>query len=78
MRRVGKKFWSQGLDKIVKSEEDKIPSFDLPKTFAQCIESKTLETDRAFLSSVAGAMFSYKRYPSGEDFYNVAWAIVAK
>ena len=47
-------------------------------THALKAKKMTLETDKAFLSSAAGAMFSYKRYPSGADFYNVAREIVTK
>ena len=38
----------------------------------------TLETNKAFLSTVAAAMFTYKRYPTSDDYNNVARAIATK
>ena len=37
-----------------------------------------IETKRQFLSSIASAMFAYKRYPDKDDFQNVARSIVSK
>ena len=36
------------------------------------------ETNKAFLSSVASSMFSFKRYPTHNDYVNVARTIVGK
>ena len=50
----------------------------LPKHFrpdvATGLESgkMTLETNKAFLSTVASSIFTYKKYPSNEDYINVS------
>ena len=38
----------------------------------------TTETTTKFVSSVGGSMLSYKRYPSSDDYYNVAQSITMK
>ena len=73
--------------KLNKSKEDSIPlpdPFELPKHFRPDVTSAlasgkmTLETSRTFLTTVAGAMFTFKRYPTSDDYTNVARAICAK
>lgn len=38
----------------------------------------TKETRKAFFSAVASAMLNYKRYPTANDYRNVAASILAK
>ena len=38
----------------------------------------TTETTKSFLSAVASAMFTFKRYPTNDDYSNVACTIVTK
>ncbi len=38
----------------------------------------TISTNKAFLSTVTASMFSHKRYPSADDYTNVARTIVQK
>lgn len=73
--------------KLNKSKEDGVPlpdPFELPKNFRPDVASAlasgkmTLETNTFFLSTVAGAMFTYKRYPTSDDYTNVARTICAK
>ena len=67
---------------ISKTEDENIPlpdPFELPKNFRPDVASAlklgkmTLSTNRAFLSSIASAMFVYK---SSDDYINVARSIV--
>ncbi len=73
--------------KFIKTEDDKVPlpdPFELPRNYrpdvVQALESKkmTLGTTSSFLSAIAGSMFTYKRYPTNEDYVNVARVIVQK
>jgi hypothetical protein len=73
--------------KLNKSKEDSIPlpdPFELPKNYRPDVTAAlasgkmTLETKTFFLSTIAGAMFTYKRYPSSDDYTNVARATCAK
>ena len=73
--------------KLNKTKEDGIPlpdPFDLPKNFRPDVASAlasgrmTLETNRFFLSTVAGAMFTHKLYPTSDDYMNVARSICSK
>lgn len=73
--------------KFNKSKQDSIPlpdPFELPKNFRPDVAAAlasgkmTLETKTFFLSTIAGAMFTYKRYPTSDDYANVARAICAK
>ena len=70
---------------VCKTEDDAIPlpdPFELPKHYRPDVEvdlksgSMTEDTTRAFLSSVAASMFTYKRYPSADDYRNVARVIL--
>ena len=72
---------------VCKTEDDSIPlpdPFELPKHYRADVEvdlksgSMTEDTTRAFLSSVAASMFTYKRYPSADDYRNVARVIIQK
>ena len=72
---------------ISKTAEDSVPlpdPFILPKNFrpdvTAALESGKMnkEANKAFLSTIASSMFSYKRYPTHEDYINVARAIVGK
>ena len=67
---------------ISKTEDENIPlpdPFELPNIFRPDVASAlklgkmTLSTNRAFLSSIASAMFVYK---SSDDYINVARSIV--
>jgi len=58
---------------ICKTEQDSVPlpdPFELPKNYRPDIElvlksgKMTTDTNKAFLSTVAAAMFAYKRYPT--------------
>ena len=69
--------------KRFKSKEDSIPlpdPFELPKNFRPDVAAAlasgkmTLETKTLFLSTIAGA----KRYPTSDDYTNVARSICAK
>ena len=71
----------------VKSEDDNTPlpsPFPLPKHYRSDVEL-ALHTGKmikdsmsAFLSSVASAMLVFKRYPTKEDYVNVARSIIEK
>ncbi len=70
-----------------KAEDDAAPlpdPFVLPKHFRPDVDSAlklgkmTVSTNKAFLSTVAGSMFSHKRYPDADDYTNVARTIVQK
>lgn len=72
---------------VCKTEDDAIPlpdPFEVPKHYRADVEvdlksgSMTEDTTRAFLSSVAASMFTYKRYPSADDYRNVARVIIQK
>ena len=72
---------------VCKTEDDAIPHldpFELPKHYRPDVEvdlksgSMTEDTTRAFLSSVPASMFMYKRYPSADDYRNVARVILQK
>ena len=72
---------------VCKTEDDSIPlpdPFELPKHYRADVEvdlksgSMTEDTTRSFLSSVAASMFTYKRYPSADDYRNVARVIIQK
>lgn len=67
--------------KIPKNEDDSVPlpdPFPLPKHYRADVEAAlnsgkmTTETRSSFLSSVASAMLTYKRYPTKEDYICVA------
>ena len=82
------KYTLKALPKSVsKTAEDSIPlpdPFILPKNFRPDVTTAlqcgkmTYETDRAFLTAVASSMFTYKRYPTADDYINVARTIIAK
>ena len=70
---------------VAKNMEDEaaLPHpFILPKHFkpdvahALKLKQMTLQTNRSFLSSIAAAMFIYKKYPTADDYYNVARSII--
>lgn len=70
-----------------KTAEDSIPlpdPFILPKNFRPDVTTAlqsgkmTYETGRAFLTAVASSMFTYKRYPTADDYINVACTIIEK
>ena len=85
---VSFKYSLKGLPKsVVKSPEDAIPlpdPFVLPKNYRPDVASAfstgqmTMETTKSFLSAVASAMFTFKRYPTNDDYSNVARTIVTK
>ena len=69
--------------KLVKKSENPLPDpFPLPSNFRYDVEvalkngEMTRETTRSFFSSVAGSMFSYKRYPTNEEYTRVAMTII--
>ena len=72
---------------VSKTEEDSVPlpdPFILPKNFRPDVMialksgEMTYETTKAFLTAVASSMFTYKRYPTAEDYINVARTVIAK
>ena len=72
---------------VCKTEDDAIPlpdTFPLTKHYRADVElalksgSMTEDTTRAFLSCVAASMFTYKRYPTADDYRNVARVIIQK
>ena len=72
---------------VKKDPEDSIPlpsPFPLPKYYPygveQALNSKqmTRETTTKFMSCIAGAMLNYKRYPTSQDYNNVAQTVIDK
>ena len=70
---------------VYKTEQDAIPlpdPFELPKHYRPDVEvalksgKMTVDTNKSFLSTVAAAMFTYKRYPTADDYNNVARVII--
>lgn len=70
---------------VSKCDDSEVPlpdPFVLPKHFkpdvTRALQSQRMNrsTNQSFISSVAAAMFTYKRYPSSDDYYNVARSIV--
>ena len=73
--------------RIEKVQDDSVPlpdPFPLPKHYRSDVESAlkskkmTKETRSSFLSSVASAMLTYKRYPTRDDYTCVARTVVAQ
>ena len=73
--------------KVVKSTDDAIPlpdPFPLPKHFRADVEvalrtgKMSSESRRAFVSAIASAMLAYMRYPTRDDYSNVARAVCLK
>lgn len=73
--------------KLVKTKDDAIPlpsPFPLPKHYRADVEvalangKMTKTTTCSFLSSVASAMLVYKRYPTHDDYVEVAKTVVQK
>ena len=69
------------------TEEDTFPltdPFELPKHYRPGVEAAlksgnmTLETNKSFLSTIAASMFTYKKYPTADDYNNVARVIIQK
>ena len=58
--------------------------FPMPKNYrsdvATALEAgqMTTETEKAFLSAIASSIFKYKKYPTREDFIDVATCIIEK
>lgn len=70
--------------KVVKAPDDSVPlpnPFPLPKHYRHDVEvalsSKKLtkETRSQFLSAVASSMLTFKRYPTPDEYKNVALSI---
>ena len=71
--------------KPVKVDEQPLPDpFPLPRHFTSEVElaltskKMTRETNALFLSAVASAMLSYKRFPTKEEYTRVAKDIISK
>lgn len=73
--------------RFIKTEADSIPlpePYPLPLNYRSDVEAglkkkeMSLELKKAFFSSIAASMFSYKKYPTGTDYLNVATTIVQK
>ena len=71
----------------MKDEDDCIPlpkPFPVPKHFTKDIEialrnkTMTREINKKFISTIASAVLSYKRYPSASDYENVGLSIIEK
>ena len=72
---------------VCKTEDDAIPlpdPFPLPKHYRADVEpalksgNMTEDTTRELLSCVATSMFTYKRYPTADDYRNVARVTIQK
>ena len=70
---------------VSKTKDDAVPlpdPFELPKNYRPDVEAAlktgcmTLETNKSFLSTVAASMFVYKKYPTADDYNNVARVII--
>jgi len=74
----------QAISKLPKDEKPFLDPFPLPVNFrsdvvaALASKSMTVQTTRSFMTAVGAAMFSYKRKPSPDEYYNVAMAIASK
>lgn len=73
--------------RFVKSPEDHAPlpdPFPLPTHYREDVEhylksrSMTQQAKRSFFTAVAGAMLTYKKYPSSKDYHCVYRSIIAK
>ena len=73
--------------KVVKDLDDAVPlpsPYPLPSHYSSNVEAALKQgrlchvTRQAFLSSVSSSMLSYKRYPTYEDYFNVAHTIIQK
>ena len=73
--------------KIIKSADDAIPlpdPFPLPKHFRADVEvalkteKMSSESRKSFISAIASAMLACKRYPSRDDYNNVAHTVCSK
>ena len=72
---------------ISKNKDQDVPlpnPFPLPKNYRSDVTAAletgqmTHETESAFLSAVASSIFKYKRYPTKEDYVDVATCIIQK
>lgn len=72
---------------MIKDADDSVPlpsPFPLPKHHSADVEvalrtkKMSTETTRRFVSSIAGTMLTYKRYPSQEDYRNVAQSVISR
>ena len=72
---------------MIKDADDSVPlpsPFPLPKHYSADVEvalrtnKMSTETTRRFVSSIAGTMLTYKRYPSQEDYRNVAQSVISR
>ena len=70
---------------VSKTKDDAVPlpdPFELPKNYRPDVEAAlktgcmTLETNKSFLSTVAASMFVYKKYPTADDYNNVARVMI--
>lgn len=71
--------------KVEKDIDDSVPlpsPFPLPKHYPHNVENAlkmkkmTKEAMCKFVSVIAGAMLNYKRYPTSQDYYNVAQSVI--
>jgi hypothetical protein len=78
---------TSGKAKVKKDEDDRVPlpsPFPLPKHYPYNVESAlnskkmTKDVMSKFISVIAGTMLTYKRYPTSEDYYNVAQSVITK
>jgi len=72
---------------ISKNKDQDVPlpnPFSLPKNYRSDVTAAletgqmTHETESAFLSAVASSIFKYKKYPTHEDYIDVAMCIIQK
>ena len=70
---------------MIKDADDTVSlplPFPLPKHYSADVEvalrtkKMSTETTRRFVSSIAGTMLTYKRYPSQEDYRNVTESVI--
>ena len=73
-----------GIKKL-KMEEQSLPDpYEFPDNFRPDVElalsnkQLTKETAKAFISRVAAHIFTYKKYPSQDEYVSVARAVIAK
>ena len=73
-----------GIKKLKMKEQSLPDPYELPGNFRPDVElalsnkQMTKETTKAFISRVAAHIFTYKKYPSQDEYVSVARAVIAK
>ena len=74
----------QVVSKLPRDEKPFPDPFPLPANYrsdvaaALASKSMTVQTTQSFMTTIGAAMFSYKKKPTADDYYNVAIAITSK